>query len=144
MDYVIAFFILGIFLFTVAFLALDKYQQIQKREWLKIPKKAPVTDDCIWQAKKMVGYLNDRLHDTGADGFAECGKGMNGNFFTLYDSHDIVDLVRYAHLAGCHITIEQIAEHDIESPRNTKECLKKYHTDLKRSLAERLEAKYSS
>lgn len=143
MDYVIAFFILGIGFSAVAFLALNKYQEIRKREYLNIPKKAPVTDDCIWQARKMVSFIHDRLQGTTDDVFAECRTGMDGNFFKLMDSPAIVDLVRYAHLAGCHITVEQVADHDIESPRNTKESLNSYHTDLRRSRKERLEKKYS-
>lgn len=144
MDYIIGFLILAVFLAIVVFLVLDKYQSIRKRSHLGLPRKAPVTDDCIWQARKMASFIHDRLKDTGADPLAEWNSGQKDTFQEFCKGRgNIVDLVRYAHLAGCHITIEQVADRDIENPRNTPEALKKYHTDLKRSRAERMSEKYS-
>lgn len=143
MDYVIAFVVIVICLGVIFMLVLERYHKVKKMDYLNMPKKSPVTDDCIWQARKMVSFINDRLKDVNEDPFAACKTGMNEGCFKLMDSHDVVDLVRYAHLAGCKICIEQVADHDIENPRNTEAVLKKYHTDLRRSRSERLEKKFS-
>ena len=74
--------------------------------------------------------------------FSDCKSGMEGNSFTLMNSHDIPDLIRYIHLCGCRITIEEVADHDVENPKNTPEELKKFHTDLKKAREDRIERKY--
>lgn len=144
MDYVITFSIIIIGICGASFLVLDKYYKIKARDYLNIPKQSPVSDDCIWQARKMVGFISDRLEETKpVFVLPENEAGMNSGRISLYESQDIVDLVRFAHLAGCRIVIEQIENHDIENPKNTKDVLNRYHTCLNRSRSERLEEKYS-
>lgn len=143
MDYVLAFLIFGAIIAVSSLAVYETHVKWQKRKMMGFPKESPSSDDCIWQAKKMTDFLYDRLMEAGGNPVAECTTGMKANSFTLGRSHDIVDLVRYAHLAGCRIVIEQVEDHDIETPENTREVLKKYHTDLYRSREERLEDKYS-
>lgn len=118
------------------------WYSIKAKEYMNIPKEMPVTDDCIWQARKLVAFIRRRLSEINGDPFSDIHSGMNKWVSSLEDSHDIVDLIRAVHLAGCHIRIEQISDEDIETKANTKEVLKSYHTDLSRSRTERMEEKY--
>ena len=63
-------------------------------------------------------FLHDRYWNINS-AFSDCKSGMEGNSFTLMNSHDIPDLIRYIHLCGCRITIEEVADHDVENPKNT-------------------------
>lgn len=131
MDYFIGILIFGAIIAACVAVVYTKHVEWQRRKAIGFPDKAPRMDDCIEASRQMLIFLDDRLYDTGAGAFADCKCGMEGSYLSLLRSHDIPDLIRYAHLAGCHITIEKVANHDIENPKNTKEKLEEFHTDLK-------------
>ena len=135
-------------LFFACILAFIVYQCItahiewEKRKMLGFMKETPLLDDCIEANRQMWSFLNDRYWGIGHNAFSDVKTGMDGNFFTLIESHDIPDLIRYVHLFGCHIKIEAVADHDIEDPKNTREVLEEFHTDLRKARDARYERKY--
>ena len=141
MDYVIMFLIFTTITSVMVWLIYDRYLQwVQKRE-LGFMRELPDYDDCLEANRQLMVFLHDRYWNINT--VDSCSKaGMDGNYLTLIDSHDIVDLIRYIHLCGCRITIEEVADHDVESPKSTPEALKKFHTDLDRARHERIERKY--
>lgn len=131
MDYVIGILIFGAIIAGCVAVIYTKHVEWEARKAVGFPDSMPVTDDCIEAVRLMMIFLGERLRETGAGPFADCKVGMEESSISLLKSHDIADLVRYAHLAGCHIKIEKVADHDIENPENTPEKLKEFHTDLK-------------
>ena len=125
----------------MVWLIYDRHLQwVQKRE-LGFMRELPDYDDCLEANRQLMVFLHDRYWNINT--VNSCAKaGMDGNYLTLIDSHDIVDLIRYIHLCGCRITIEEVADHDVESPNSTPEALKKFHSDLDRARDERINRKY--
>ena len=130
MDYLfwILFFGVGIawFFWRMNRVTMD----FQRREDMGFPREAPVNDDCIEASRMMVNFVADRLQDINEDWMADCKVGMESSHNKLRDSHDLDEFVRYVHLVGCHVKIEQVSDHDIENPENTSEKLKEHHKDL--------------
>ena len=141
MDYLIMILIFGAIIAVFVYMCINAHIQCEKKKMLGFMKEAPLIDDCIEARRQLMVFLHDRYWKINS-AFSDCHSGMNGNSFTLMDSHDIPDLIRYIHLCGCRITIEEVADHDVEDPKNTREVLKKFHTDLKKARAERIERKY--
>lgn len=141
MDYLIMILIFGAIIAVFVYMCINAHIQWEKKKMLGFMKEAPLIDDCIEARRQLMVFLHDRYWNINS-AFSDCHSGMNGNSFTLMDSHDIPDLIRYIHLCGCRITIEEVADHDVEDPKNTPEVLKKFHTDLKKAREERIERKY--
>lgn len=141
MDYVIMFLIFGSVISFFVYMSITSRIEWEKRKMLGFMKEVPLSDDCIEARRQLMVFLNDRYWNINS-AFSDSKSGMDGNFFTLMDSHDIPDLIRFVHLCGCRITIEEVADHDVENPKNTPEELKKFHTDLKKAREERIERKY--
>ena len=141
MDYLIAILIFGAIIAVFVYMCINAHIEWERKKMLGFMKEAPLIDDCIEARRQLMVFLNDRYWNFNS-AFSDCHSGMDGNFFTLMDSHDIPDLIRYIHLCGCRITIEEVADHDVEDPKNTPEVLKKFHTDLKKARDERIERKY--
>jgi hypothetical protein len=141
MDYVIMFLIFGSVISFFVYMSITSRIEWEKRKMLGFMKEVPLSDDCIEARRQLMVFLNDRYWNINS-AFSDSKSGMDGNFFTLMDSHDIPDLIRYVHLCGCRITIEEVADHDVEDPKNTPEVLKKFHTDLRKARAERIDRKY--
>lgn len=141
MDYVIAILFSAGFLAMMVWLIYDRHLQwVQKRE-LGFMREVPDYADCLEANRQLMVFLHDRYWNINK--VDSCGKaGMDGNYLTLIDSHDVVDFIRYIHLCGCRITIEEVADHDVEDPKTTPEVLKKFHTDLDRARDERINRKY--
>jgi hypothetical protein len=141
MDYVIMFLIFGSVISFFVYMSITARIDWEKRKLLGFMKEVPLSDDCIEARRQLMVFLNDRYWNINS-AFSDSKSGMDGNFFTLMDSHDIPDLIRFVHLCGCRITIEEVADHDVEDPKNTPEELKKFHTDLKKARDERIDRKY--
>lgn len=141
MDYVIMFLIFGSVISFFVYMSITARIDWEKRKLLGFMKEVPLSDDCIEARRQLMVFLNDRYWNINS-AFSDSKSGMDGNFFTLMDSHDIPDLIRFIHLCGCRITIEEVADHDVEAPKNTPEELKKFHTDLKKAREERIDRKY--
>ena len=141
MDYVIMFLILTTITSVMVWLIYDRYLQWEQKKQLGFMRQLPDYDDCLEANRQLMVFLHDRYWNINT--VDSCSKaGMDGNYLTLIDSHDIVDLIRYIHLCGCRITIEEVADHDVESPNSTPEALKKFHSDLDRARDERINRKY--
>lgn len=112
------------------------------REHLKINSPDPSVDDCRWEAKQMMQFVEDRCCKVHNDCFAGCKKGMEDTMYTC-KGYDLTELVRLAHQAGCRIIIKKVADHDIENPRTTREYLENHHMKLRRQRDERLNKRYS-
>ena len=141
MDYVIAILIFAAIIVTMVAFIYDRHLQWKQKQQLGFMKKMPDYEDCLEANRQLMVFLHDRYWNINT--VDSCGKaGMDGNFLSLTDSHDVVDFIRYIHLCGCRITIEEVADHDVESPNSTPEALKKFHTDLDRARHERIERKY--
>ena len=141
MDYVIAFLFCAGFLAMMVWLIYDRYLQWEQKKMLGFLREVPDYADCLEANRQLMVFLHDRYWNINT--VDSCGKaGMDGNFLSLIDSHDVVDFIRYIHLCGCRITIEEVADHDVEGPNSTPEALKKFHTDLDRARHERIERKY--
>lgn len=141
MDYFIAILIFGSIIAFLVYMSINAHIEWERKKMLGFMKEAPLIDDCIEARRQLMVFLNDRYWKFNS-AFSDCHSGMDGNYFTLMDSHDIPDLIRYVHLCGCRITIEEVADHDVEDPKNTPEVLKKFHTDLRKARAERIDRKY--
>lgn len=141
MDYVIMFLIFGSVISFFVYMSITSRIEWEKRKMLGFMKEVPLSDDCIEARRQLMVFLHDRYWNINS-AFSDCKSGMEGNSFTLMKSHDIPDLIRYIHLCGCRITIEEVADHDVENPKNTPEELKKFHTDLKKAREERIDRKY--
>ncbi len=141
MDYFIAILIFGAIIAFLVYMSINAHIEWERKKMLGFMKEAPLIDDCIEARRQLMVFLNDRYWKFNS-AFSDCHSGMDGNYFTLMDSHDIPDLIRYVHLCGCRITIEEVADHDVEDPKNTPEVLKKFHTDLRKARAERIDRKY--
>lgn len=141
MDYVIAFLFGAGFLAMMVWLIYDRHLQWEQKKMLGFLREVPDYADCLEANRQLMVFLHDRYWNINT--IDSCGKaGMDGNFLSLIDSHDVVDFIRYIHLCGCRITIEEVADHDVEDPNSTPEALKKFHTDLDRARHERIERKY--
>ena len=141
MDYVIMFLIFTTITSVMVWIIYDRYLQWKQKKQLGFMREMPDYDDCLEANRQLMVFLNDRYWNINT--VDSCSKaGMDGSYFTLTDSHDIVDLIRYIHLCGCRITIEEVADHDVESPNSTPEALKKFHSDLDRARDERINRKY--
>lgn len=141
MDYVIMFLIFTTITSVMVWLIYDRYLQWEQKKQLGFMRQLPDYDDCLEANRQLMVFLHDRYWNINT--VDSCSKaGMDGNSLTLIDSHDIVDLIRYIHLCGCRITIEEVADHDVESPNSTPEALKKFHSDLDRARDERINRKY--
>ena len=141
MDYVIAFLFGAGFLAMMVWLIYDRHLQWEQKKMLGFLREVPDYADCLEANRQLMVFLHDRYWNINT--VDSCGKaGMDGNFLSLIDSHDVVDFIRYIHLCGCRITIEEVADHDVEDPNSTPEALKKFHTDLDRARHERIERKY--
>ena len=114
----------------------------EKKKMLGFMKETPCLDDCIEANRQMLIFLNERYWDIGHKAFDDIHSGMDRGSIFLLESHDIPDLIRYVHLCGCHIKIEAVADHDIENPKNTREVLEEFHTDLRKAADARYERKY--
>lgn len=141
MDYFIAILIFGSIIAFLVYMSINAHIEWERKKMLGFMKEAPLIDDCIEARRQLMVFLNDRYWKFNS-AFSDCHSGMDGNYFTLMDSHDIPDLIRYVHLCGCRITIEEVADHDVEDPKNTPEVLEKFHTDLRKARAERIDRKY--
>ena len=141
MDYVIMFLIFGSVISFFVYMSITSRIEWEKRKMLGFMKEVPLSDDCIEARRQLMVFLHDRYWNINS-AFYDCKSGMEVNSLTLMNSHDIPDLIRYIHLCGCRITIEEVADHDVENPKNTPEELKKFHTDLKKAREERIERKY--
>lgn len=141
MDYVIMFLIFTTITSVMVWIIYDRYLQWKQKQQLGFMREMPDYADCLEANRQLMVFLHDRYWNINtAD---SCIKaGMDGNYFTLTDSHDIVDLIRYIHLCGCRITIEEVADHDVEDPKTTPEVLKKFYSDLDRARDERINRKY--
>lgn len=141
MDYVIAFLFGAGFLAMMVWLIYDRHLQWEQKKKLGFLREVPDYADCLEANRQLMVFLHDRYWNINT--VDSCGKaGMDGNFLSLIDSHDVVDFIRYIHLCGCRITIEEVADHDVEDPKTTPEVLKKFHTDLDRARDERINRKY--
>ena len=141
MDYVIMFLILTTITSVMVWIIYDRYLQWEQKKQLGFMRQLPDYDDCLEANRQLMVFLHDRYWNINT--VDSCSKaGMDGNYLTLIDSHDVVDLIRYIHLCGCRITIEEVADHDVESPNSTPEALKKFHSDLDRARDERINRKY--
>lgn len=121
----------------------------EEKEWesrrnLGFPKEVPVNDDCIEASRKMVDFISSRLHDINGRPMEEFKVGEDNFYQKFRYSHDLVDFVRLAHLAGCHIKIEQVPGKDTETPEETVEKGKVFCTDLRVAKSVRCERKFSS
>lgn len=143
MDYVLAFLIFGSILATMVFFIYDRHLQWEQKKKLGFMKRMPEIDDCIEARRQLIMFLNERYRNIGRGAFDDCRIGMDTNNLSLYNSHDVVDLIRYVHFCGCHIVIEPVSDKDVESPRVTREVLEKFHTDLDIARDERIRRKYS-
>lgn len=141
MDYLFLILFLACILAFIVYQCIAAHIEWEKKKMLGFMKEAPLIDDCIEARRQLMVFLHDRYWKINSV-FSDCHSGMEGNSFTLMDSHDIPDLIRYIHLCGCRITIEEVADHDVEDPKNTPEVLTKFHTDLKKAREERIERKY--
>ena len=141
MDYLICFLFGAGFLAMMVWLIYDRHLQWEQKQQLGFMREVPDYADCLEANRQLMVFLHDRYWNINtAD---SCRKaGMDGNFLSLTDSHDVVDFIRYIHLCGCRITIEEVADHDVEDPKTTPEVLKKFHTDLDRARDERINRKY--
>lgn len=142
MDYVLGFLFFGSIIAAFSYLCVTAHISWEKKKMLGFMKETPELDDCIEASRQMLVFLNERYWGIGHNACDDVHAGMNGSYFRLLESHDIPDLIRYVHLCGCHIKIEAVADHDIENPKNTREVLKEYHTDLWKARDGRLERKY--
>jgi hypothetical protein len=141
MDYVIMFLIFTTITSVMVWIIYDRYLQWEQKKQLGFMREMPDYEDCLEANRQLMVFLHDRYWNINT--VDSCSKaGMDGNYLTLIDSHDIVDLIRYIHLCGCRITIEEVADHDVESPNSTPEALKKFHSDLDRARDERINRKY--
>ena len=141
MDYVIMFLIFTTITSVMVWIIYDRYLQWEQKKQLGFMRELPDYDDCLEANRQLMVFLHDRYWNINT--VDSCSKaGMDGNYLTLIDSHDIVDLIRYIHLCGCRITVEEVADHDVESPNSTPEALKKFHSDLDRARDERINRKY--
>lgn len=141
MDYVIMFLIFTTITSVMVWIIYDRYLQWEQKKQLGFMREMPDYDDCLEANRQLMVFLHDRYWNINT--VDSCSKaGMDGSYLTLIDSHDIVDLIRYIHLCGCRITIEEVADHDVESPNSTPEALKKFHSDLDRARDERINRKY--
>ena len=141
MDYVIMFLIFTTITSVMVWIIYDRHLQWKQKQQLGFMRELPDYDDCLEANRQLMVFLHDRYWNINT--VDSCSKaGMDGNYLTLIDSHDIVDLIRYIHLCGCRITIEEVADHDVESPNSTPEALKKFHSDLDRARDERINRKY--
>lgn len=141
MDYVICVLFGAGFLAMMVWLIYDRHLQWEQKQQLGFMREVPDYADCLEANRQLMVFLHDRYWNINT--VDSCGKaGMDGNFLSLTDSHDVVDFIRYIHLCGCRITIEEVADHDVEDPNSTPEALKKFHTDLDRARHERIERKY--
>lgn len=142
MDYVCIILIFGCVLAFLVYMCITAHIEWEKRKMLGFMKETPLLDDCIEANRQMWVFLHERYWGIGHKAFDDVDTGMNGNGISLVHSHDIPDLIRYVHLCGCHIKIEAVADHDIEDPKNTREVLKEFHTDLRKARDARYERKY--
>ena len=141
MDYVIAILIFAAITSTMVFFIYDRYLQCKQKQQLGFMREMPDHADCLEANRQLMVFLHDRYWNINT--VDSCIKaGMDGSYLSLIDSHDVVDFIRYIHLCGCRITIEEVADHDVEDPSSTPEALKKFHTDLDRARHERIERKY--
>ena len=141
MDYVIYVLFGAGFLAMMVWLIYDRHLQWEQKKMLGFMREVPDYSDCLEANRQLMVFLHDRYWNINT--VDSCGKaGMDGNCLSLIDSHDVVDFIRYIHLCGCRITIEEVADHDVEDPNSTPEALKKFHTDLDRARHERIERKY--
>lgn len=141
MDYVIVILCFTVFTSMMVFFIYDRYLQWKQKQQLGFMTEMPDYSDCLEASRQLMSFLHDRYW--GINVADSCKKaGMDGDYMSLAKSHDVVDLIRYVHLCGCRITIEEVADHDVEDPCTTPEVLKKYHTDLDKSREERMERKY--
>ena len=144
MDYFITILIFGGIIFAMAGVIYVTYEDRKRREEMGFPKEQPDKQDCIEAANLMTQFVWSRLSQTGVkwdDPYTKYGMG-NGFYLMSDSSGELADFVRLCHLAGCRVTIEQVSEEDIEDPKNTKEAMKKFHSDLKIARHERIERYY--
>lgn len=144
MDYFIAILVCGAIIAAFVGVIYVTYEDRKRREEMGFPKEQPDTQDCIEAANLMTRFIWSRLEGTGVkwnDPYKKYGMG-NGFYLSSDGSGELADFVRLCHMAGCRVTIEQVSDEDIEDPKNTKEAMKKFHSDLKIAHHERIERYY--
>lgn len=144
MDYFIAILVFGAIIVAMVGVIYVTWEDRKRRDEMGFPKEQPDTQDCIEAANLMTGFVWARLKQTGVKWNDPYQKwGMDECFYLSYDSSgELADFVRLCHAAGCRVTIEQVSDEDIEDPKNTKEAMKKFHSDLKIAHHERIEKEY--
>lgn len=144
MDYFIAILIFGAIIVAMVGVIYVTHDDRQRRAEMGFPKEQPDTLDCIEAANLMTEFVWTRLAGTGVKWDDPYDKwGMDQSFYLMYDNKgELADFVRLCHAAGCRITIEQVSDEDIEDPKNTKEAMEKWHSDLKIAYHERKEREY--
>lgn len=144
MDYFITILIFGAIIVGSVGVIYVVHDDRQRRAEMGFPKEQPDTQDCIEAANLMTRFVWSRLSQTGVkwdDPYTKYGMG-NGFYLSSDGSGELADFVRLCHMAGCRVTIEQVSDEDIEDPKNTKEVMKKFHSDLKIARHERIEKYY--
>lgn len=136
-ELAMAFMVLCAIVYAVLFL---RYR-VLAREHLKIRQADPIVDNCRWEAKKMMQFVDERCCKVHNNCFAGCKLGMDETMYTC-KGYDLQMLVYLAHQVGCRIVIKKMTDHDIEDPRVTRELLERHHMKLRRELDERLNKKY--
>lgn len=144
MDYFITILIFGGIIFASVAVICTVNEDRKRRQEMGFPKEQPDTQDCIEAANLMTQFVWSRLSQTGVNWNDPYRKyGMDECFYLSSDgSGELADFVRLCHMAGCRVTIEQVSDEDIEDPKNTKEVMKKFHSDLKIARHERIEKYY--
>ena len=144
MDYFITILILGGIIFASVAVICTVNEDRKRRKEMGFPKEQPDTQDCIEAANLMTQFVWSRLSQTGVKWNDPYRKyGMDECFYLSSDgSGELADFVRLCHMAGCRVTIEQVSDEDIEDSKNTKEVMKKFHSDLKIARHERIEKYY--
>lgn len=125
------------------FLVWNQYNLFKSEAWKKAPTVSPVTDDCIYQAAKMLKFLRQRLDAVDPNGVSDWKRTAETKVNVLMGSHEVIDLARSVHLAGCHIVIEEVPDGYVEGSGSSDDPSVIFMTDLKRAYEQRMELKYS-
>lgn len=143
MDVFIGIVILLAGMAGTVFLVWNQYNLIKTEAYKKAPTVSPVTDDCIYQADKMLMFLQQRFDAADPNSVSDWKRTANLKLNVLRESHEVIDLARSVHLAGCHIVIEEVPEDYVEGTGLSENPSVIFLTDLKRAYEQRMERKYS-